>query len=287
MAYSYYYPATIRAVVTSVLAFFNDIHVHRLDDHGVLVKDLTIPIKFGPVDKSFQFRAEKEFGATYYISLPNITFALTNIQYDSDRAMGVNEIRTFYDDKIGLDNLNDFWTDVQPTPYDLTFSMQILTESMDDWCQIMENILPYFKPAVYLRVKEFSFLDIERDLQMTLSNVATDFLMEQGEEDKRYVNGSLDFTVKCVLYTPVKNAKIIKQIQSRYLAYDGDNYFQTSQYNTSAAIDSSAASVTSAYNNYGEIPISQVTSAGQTTSATWYQDMKNYFTGVSAFNPGD
>jgi hypothetical protein len=282
---TYYYPATIRAVVTSVLAFFNDIHVHRLDDQGVLVKDLTIPIKFGPVDKTFQFRAEKEFGAKYYISLPNITFALTNIQYNQDRAMGVNEARAFYDDKIGLDNLTEFWTDVQPVPYDLTFSMQVLTESMDDWCQIMENILPYFKPAVYLRVKEFSFLDIERDLQMTLSNVATDFLMEQGEEDKRYVNGTLDFTVQAVLYSPVKNAKIIKQIQSRYLAYDGNNYFQMTQYNTSAAIDASAAPATSAYNDYGVIPIVQMTSAGQNVSANWYTDMKNYFNGVSALNP--
>lgn len=284
MSYSYYYPSTIRGVVTSVLSFFNDIHVHRLDDFGVLAKDILVPIKFGPTDKSFQFRAEKEFGANYYVSLPNITFALTNIQYDSERAMGVNEIRSFYDDKIGLDNLNEFWTDVQPTPYDLTFSMQVLTESMDDWCQIMENILPYFKPAVYLRVKEFSFLNIERDLQMTLANVATDFLMEQGEEDKRYVNGSLDFTVKCVLYTPIKNAKIIKQIQSRYMAYDDNNYFQTSQYNTSAAVDASAAPAVNLYNNYGNIPISQVTSAGETTSAQWYQDMKNYFTGSSAFN---
>jgi hypothetical protein len=277
MSYPYYYPRTIRGVVTAVLAFFNDVHIHRLDDSGNLVKDITVPIKFGPTDKTFQFRAEKEFGSKYYISLPNITFALTNMQYDSERATGVNETRLFYDERIGLNNLDTFWADVQPTPYDFTFSMQVLTESMDDWCQIIENILPYFKPAVYLRVKEFSFLDIERDLQMTLSNMSTDFLMEQGEEEKRYVNGTIDFTVKGVLYQPVKNEKIIKQIQSRYMAYDGTNYFQVSQYNTSGAVDLSAAPLTSAYTNYGTIPISQITSAGADVSANWYQSMMNYF----------
>lgn len=284
MAYTYYYPATIRGVVTAVLAFFNDIHVHRLDDQGNLVKDLLVPIKFGPVDKTFQFRAEKEFGSKYYVSLPNITFALTNMQYDPERATGVNETRLFYDERIGLDNLDTFWADAQPTPYDFTFSMQVLTESMDDWCQIIENILPYFRPAVYLRVKEFSFLDIERDLQMTLSNMSTDFLMEQGEEEKRYVNGTIDFTVKGVLYQPIKNEKIIKQIQSRYMAYDRNNYFQVSQYNTSGAVDLSASPVTSAYTNYGTIPISQITSAGADVSANWYQSMINYFSGTSALN---
>ena len=177
-----------------------------------------------------------------------------------------------------------FWADNQPTPYDFTFSMQILTESMDDWCQIIENILPYFSPAVYLRVKEFAFLDIERDLQMSLSNISTDFLMEQGEEEKRYVNGNVDFTVKGVLYKPIKNEKVIKQIQSRYMAYDGNNYFQVSQYNTSGAIDFSAAPVTSSYTNYGTIPISQITSAGTEVSANWYQSMINYFSGTSALN---
>lgn len=284
MAFQYYYPRTIRGIVTAVLAFFNDIHVHRLDDHGSLVKDILVPMKFGPTDKSFQFRAEKEFGSKYYVSTPNITFALTNIQYDSERATGVNETRLFYDERIGLDNLDDFWADTQPTPYDFNFSMQILTESMDDWCQIIENILPYFTPAVYLRVKEFSFLDIERDLQMTLSNISTDFLMEQGEEEKRYVNGTVDFTVKGVLFKPIKNAKIIKKIQSRYMAYDGNNYYQTSQYDTSGTVDLSAAPLTSAYTNYGVIPISQITSAGVELSANWYQNMVNYFSGTSALN---
>lgn len=287
MAYTYYYPATIRSIVTSVLAFFNDIHVHRHDDAGNVTKDITVPIKFGPVDKTYQFRTESEFGAKYYINLPNITFALTNIQYDSERATGVNEARFFYDDKIGIDNLTDFWSDAQPTPYDLTFSMQILTESMDDWCQIIENILPYFNPSVYLRVKEFSFFNLERDLQMTLSNVSSDFLMEQGEEDKRYVNGTLDFTVKAVLYKPIKNAKIIKQIQSKYHSFDGNDYFQISQYNTSASIDLSAAPSTSAYTNYGTIPTTQITSAGMVTDANWYQNMKNYFSTTGKFNPDE
>ena len=284
MSYTYYYPSTIRGVVAAVLAFFNDIHIHRLNDQGQLVKDIVVPIKFGPVDKSFQFRAEKEFGATYYVSLPSITFALTNLQYDSERATGVNEQRMFYDDKIGLDNLDDFWADAQPTPYDFSFSMQVITESMDDWCQIMENILPYFNPSVYLRVKEFSFLNIERDLQMTLSSISTDFLMEQGEEEKRYVNGTLEFTVKGVLYKPIKTEKIIKQIQSRYMTYDGNNYYQTSQYNTSGSIDTSAAPETSAYTNYGTIPTDQITSAGMVFPANWYQNMKNYFSGTSALN---
>ena len=267
---TYYYPATIRGIVTSVLAFFNDLHVQRTDDTGALTKDLVVPIKFGPVDKAFQYRTEKEFGSKYYLSYPNATFALTSIAFDAERATGVGEHRYFYDEKIGLDNLDDFWSDVQPVPYDLTFQMQILTESMDDWCQIMENILPRFAPAVYLRVKEFSFLDVERDLQMNLGSISNDFLMEQGEEDRRTVNGTLEFTVKAVLYNPVKNAKIIKQIQSRYNLFNDTASQQINQYNTSAMFDTSAFPPTSSFSYSGNLEYPQITSAGTLTNATWF-----------------
>lgn len=272
---SYYYPATIRSVVTSVLAFFNDIHVHRTDDNGLVVKDIIVPIKFGPVSKDFQFRTAHEFGAKYYLSYPNITFALNSVAYDPERATGVDEYRYFYDDKIGLDNLNDFWSDVQPVPYDLTFSMQVLTESMDDWCQIIENILPQFNPAVYLRVKEFSFLDIERDLQMVLGSISTDFTQEQGEEEKRAINGTLEFTVKSVLYNPVKNAKIIKQIQSKYNIFDAEAEYQVTQYSTSGIFDTSAYPGTSAFSFSGNSEFTAITSAGDAANMAWFTSTSN------------
>ena len=68
------------------------------------------------------------------------------------------------------------------------------------------------------------------------------------------------------------------------MTYDGNNYYQTSQYNTSGSIDTSAAPETSAYTNYGTIPTDQITSAGMVFPANWYQNMKNYFSGTSALN---
>jgi len=255
---SYYYPRTIRNITLALTDLFNDLVVQRLDDSGILSKEIRVPIKFGPVNKFSQLIKEAESGNKYYIKLPGLSVTLDGVNYASERATGVNEERYFYDVDVGLDNLTEFISDVQPTPYDFSYSLHILTESMDDFSQIVENILPYFNPSLDLRVKEFSFLNVERDLKVTQTGISTEFLDPQGENEKRYVNGSIQFTVKGFMYRPVSSAKVIKEIQSKY--YVNGNDINTSGSNildlecsTSGFSDISAANEVSlsAYNTSG------------------------------------
>jgi hypothetical protein len=140
---------------------FNNLQVRRLKDDGSLSKEFTVPFTFGPVEKYQWIRKEGEEAKRYYLQLPRLAMTLDSFNYSQTRSTGVNELRYFFDKNTDLDDLDTFFSDVQPTPYDLNFTLHLRTESMDDFSQIVENILPYFNPALYLRIKEFDFLSIE------------------------------------------------------------------------------------------------------------------------------
>lgn len=260
----YFYANTIKNIVISLTDMFNDLVVKRANDSGVIVKTIPVPIKFGPVHKFQQIYQEMEnTNGNYYLSLPGLAITLDNIEYATERVRGANEVRYTYDANLGIDSIDAFWTDVNPTPYNLTFTLNILTEAMDDFCQIVENILPYFNPMLSLRVKEFSFLNLERDLPVKLQSIQPEFLEPQAENEVRYVNGKITLLVEAFMYRPLTDANIIKQIQTRYytnknLSISGNalsstissNNVQTEAYHTSGYTQVSAVSSipTSAYN---------------------------------------
>ena len=243
----YYYPETIRGITVALLDVFNNIQVKRRDDNGVVAKSFVLPITFGPAEKYHYLRDEDGQEKRYYLQLPRLAMSLTGFNYSSDRAVGVNENRYFFDEDIGIENSTQFTKDFQPTPYDLTFTLYIRTESMDDFSQVVEQILPYFNPSLHLRVKEFAGLNIERNLRVTLDGVSPEFLDVQEENSKRYINGTINLTVNAYMYRPISDAAIIKEIQTRYLVNNGTSAIMSEKFNTSGHTETSAFPSSSDY----------------------------------------
>lgn len=217
----YYYPETIRCVTVALLDMFNDFWIKRYTSApakgSTVVKSVRVPIMFGPVEKRHadELRDGKEgFQAP---PVPRMSLVFNGLDYDASRASGVNEIRSFYDSAIPVSNLDQFFTDVNPTPYNYSFTLSLLTESIGDYSQILENILPYFNPTRYLRVKEFQFLNIERDLPVKLGNVTQNFSDSIDISEKRKIGGDIELTVNGWMYRPIGYAKLIKTINVNYL----------------------------------------------------------------------
>lgn len=221
MLNTYYYKKELRNVTVALLDMFNAIKVHRRDAAGNLVKIIDVPVKFGPGEKYYLFQTGREAGKKLYPSVPSILLELTGIQYDSDRATSVNEVRQFYDAMTISSASDQFWSDVQPAPYNLTYNLMIRTESMDDFSQIIENIYPGFNPTNMLRVKEFSFCNIERDLKVSISDTSINYPSEMGEEDHRYIDATIPMTVNAFFYRPILEADLIKYIKAQYF-YNND-----------------------------------------------------------------
>jgi hypothetical protein len=172
------------------------------------------------------------------------------ITYDPNRSYGPNEWRYWLKETLDLSatDIDRVFADYQPTPYNLSFTLSIFTNALDHLTQVLENVLPYFNPKLFLRVKEFSFLNVDRDLPVSLDSVIPEFVEEMSENDRRQVNATVNITVEAFLYRPWTYSKIIKVIDSQYYVRDAVN--QTSGFTSATSVLTDSYS-TSGYETSG------------------------------------
>ena len=233
---NYFYADTIRSLFIGFENFFNELNVVRYNKFGEPVKTINVPIKFGPRNKSHDFRTEQESGKKYYISLPNLTYRLDNMQFATERAKGIYETRAFYNSDLenaGLicDQQEKFWSDVQPVPYNISVSMEANCEKMTDAEQIAEQIAVRFQPAAFFDVKEFWFFNKRRSIKMKLDSMNWDIQSESmGEEDWRQIKVSFTFTMEAFLYKPIRDAQIIEKINTYITLNKGDYLYHAATF---------------------------------------------------------
>jgi hypothetical protein len=266
---TYYYPKTIKNITIALMDMFNQMVVKKYDINGNVVKEIQVPLQFGPIDKIQHDRLENhyfdvnnvEHGQRFYLTIPRMSITMESPVYNADRAYGVNEYRYWLGQQLEIADIDTVFKDYQPTPYDLSYTLHIKTDSLDYLSQILENILPYFNPTLMLRVKEFSFLNIERDLPVTIIGINTEFIDDMNNEDTKYSNASISFKVDAFMYRPWDYGKIIKVINSKYYV-DTDSITNTSALNvyystsgvqlTSAGEEYPTSSVPDTYNTSGD-----------------------------------
>lgn len=225
---NYYYADTMRGLFIGFENFFKDLYVIRYNKFGEPVKTIQVPIKFGPRNKSHDFRTEQESGNKYYISLPNLVYRLDSMQFASERAKGIYETRAFYNkdlENAGLicDQQEKFWSDVQPVPYNINVSMEANCEKMTDAEQIVEQIAVRFQPASFFDVKEFWFFNKRRSIKLKMESLNWEIQSESmGEEDWRRIKVTFSFIMEAFLYKPIKDAQIIEKINTYLTLNKGD-----------------------------------------------------------------
>lgn len=226
-AKNYFFADSFKTYSTAFAKFFSSIHVYRYDEYGEPIKDIEVPIKFGPRTKAFDYRVERETSKKYYIALPNITFRYSSYQFDAERASGLNETRTFYSqffehNGISLKMQNKFWSDIQPQPYNIGIALELKTEYLSDADQIVQQVLAQFTPDRYFNVKEFWFCNMRRSIQVELNDISQDVQSDaMGEEQKREITTTFNFTIKGWIYKPIEIGYIIDQINVK-LTTDGN-----------------------------------------------------------------
>jgi hypothetical protein len=258
----YYYPKTIKGITVALLDMFNDIVVKKYDVNENVIKQISVPIMFGPVEKAQQDRTEDHYftvevssvsyipfenisttatdvyferqvvekNVRFYQQLPRMALTLDSITYAPNRVAGANEWRYWIADTLNLSD--DILSDYQPAPWDINYTLHIKADKIDYFSQIMENILPYFNPKLFLRMKEFSFLNIERDIPVSIGSVNPEFSDDLDATQRRDINVSINLTVEAYFYRPYTYSKLIKIINTKY--WIGDNEVFTHGFSTSA-----------------------------------------------------
>ena len=130
------------------------------------------------------------------IVLPVMSFEDTSYTYNSERK--ANSRHTIRD----LQEKKSVYTSV---PYDIGFQLNIYTKYLSDIYQIVEKIIPYFKPTRVFKLRHIDSPEIWHKIPLTLSSISPDIEYEGDFETKGNNVFTMDFEMQGDVYGPVND----------------------------------------------------------------------------------
>jgi len=225
---TYFYNETIKRCVSVFGTMFNNIQIKKVKADGTVLSSPMVPLSYGPKQKFLDRIAEEASLSDRNrsaISLPRMAFELTGFEYDVARQQNklIRAAKSTYeaDGKRGFQ--------YNPAPYNLNFTLSILTKNMNDALQIVEQILPYFQPEYTVTMKMVDAMPDNRDVPIILNSVSFQDDYEGSFEDRRIIEYTLDFTMKTYFFGPVYTGNLIKNVIERTYLGDGNTAFSTSE----------------------------------------------------------
>ena len=201
---NYFFFHVFRKTLIQFLDAFNDIKIARYTPDGKAIeKYVEVPIKLSVKEKFYYWLKERKDDKM----LPMITAWISSIDWASDRA--VND--KFEICKGANTDTLEWASYLHPIPYNLTVTMNIWALHMVDIDQIMEQILPFFAPHIFVRV----FLEdvgIEFDVKCIFRSATPEVSHEMADDEYRVINYSLDFELQTWFFKPIETTKLIGKI---------------------------------------------------------------------------
>jgi len=208
---SYYFFDTTRKYIGTMMSLFDNIIVQRTDGNQVKV-----PLVWA--SKQREVMVEESDGMNTSTVIPKMALSMVGMNFDTVRK--TNKLTSV---PINID-VSTFKRSHQynSVPYNFDFMLQIVTKSVRDQNQIIEQILPYFNPSISLNIHEIPGKK-PSSIIVTLSSVDIAFDEDLGvDDDSRMINGTLNFTLKGNLYMPIKDTKLVKEIETKYGINEND-----------------------------------------------------------------
>jgi len=218
----YFFFNVFRKTLIQFLDAFNDIKIARYTPDGQAIeKYVEVPIKLSVKEKVYYWLKERKDDQM----LPMITAWISSIDWAADRAVnGFFEIC-----KGASTDTEEFQKYLHPIPYNLTVTMNIWTLHMVDIDQIMEQILPFFAPHIFIRVG-LEELGLDFDVKVIFRSATPEISHEMADEEYRVINYTLDFELQTWFFKPVETSKLVGKIfaglftnPNAFCEYVGDN----------------------------------------------------------------
>jgi|TARA_B100001094_G_scaffold171120_1_gene165490 hypothetical protein len=226
---TFFYNETIKRAVSIFGTLFNNIDVKDIKSDGTVLNIRKVPISYGPKAK-FLARLNQEStlndGNRTAITLPRIAFELAGFEYDVSRQNNKLIRNTKTTQETGGLNRKFQYA---PAPYNLTFNLAIMSKTMNDALQIVEQIIPYFQPDYTVTMKMIDELTDYRDVPIILESVDFDDSYEGGYDERRVITYNLSFKMQLYFFGPVYQGKIIREVIERDYIGDGNTAFTTSE----------------------------------------------------------
>lgn len=212
---NYFYNETTRKYVALFGTVFNQIKIERKDNAGNLVQTMIVPLSYAPFQKVLSRLTQDPDllnSRKTAISLPRMSFEITNMQYDSARKLASTH-KMSKELKSETNSSKNFV--YSAVPYNIDFSLYIMTKYSEDSVKILEQILPFFTPD--FTVSAFLIPDLNSfDLPIVLNSITTEDLYEGDYTERQTILYTLSFTLKGYFFGPEKTKKVIKFVDADF-----------------------------------------------------------------------
>jgi hypothetical protein len=203
----HWYHRCIEKNLTAFGSIFNSIEVIQYKADGTEEERITVPVGYGPKDQ-YLLRADEgvDLKGQVAITLPIIAFEMTGLSYDSTRSKNMMQQNTY---DVDLTRKKLF----TPAPYNFSITLSILAKREIDAHQIIEQILPWFRPSFKFTLKTIPELEIEDNVTVLLTSIDKEDNFEADWLERREIIYTLSFTLKTNLYGPVRDQGVIIETQ--------------------------------------------------------------------------
>ena len=212
---TYFYHEILRKTVIAFGTLFNDVHIRHNDSTGKSISDMKVALAYGPMQKFLaRIQQQADLNKAVQITMPRMSFEMTNIGYDATRKSSL--VQTFKACDDGSRAKKVF----MPVPYNIGFELNILSKLNDDSLQILEQILPYFQPHFNLTIDLIDSIGEKRDIPIILESIGFQDDYEGNFDTRRALIYTLSFTAKTTLFGPITDVTgdVIKKVAVGYVA---------------------------------------------------------------------
>lgn len=204
---NHFYNGTTRKYIALFGTLFNKISITREDLNGTETQKMIVPISYGPWQKFLsRITQDPDLAKKSAITLPRMSFEITNMVYDGSRKIASTK-KILKSQKSETGGARSYqWS---AAPYNIDFSLYIMTKYSEDAVKVVEQIIPFFMPEWTTTVKLIDDLD-PIDVPLVLNGITNEELYEGSYEERKSILWTLNFTMKCWYFGPDRTRKVIK-----------------------------------------------------------------------------
>lgn len=206
---NYFYHHTTRKYIALFGTLFNKIAIARYDyDTYEISQKMLVPISYGPYQKFLvRLAQDPNLDRKPAITLPRMAFEIVGMQYDGSRK--INSVKKIKSTSGETDFV------YSPAPYNIEFSLYIMTKYAEDATQIIEQVVPFFKPEWTTTVSLIDGID-PFDVPLILNGISYEDIYDGDFESRRSILWTLNFTMKAWFIGPTRQKGIIKFVDTRF-----------------------------------------------------------------------
>jgi hypothetical protein len=208
---------SIRKLVVAFGSVFNGIQLEQTDENNNQ-RTFIVPITYSPKEKFVKRLTEPSSisdKTRIEISLPRISFELSQFGYDPSRKM--NKMNKTISE---MDSNGTIFSAYSEVPYNFIFNVSVYTRNLEENYQIMEQILPYFSPEFIVSLK-MNALNSSIDVPISIINTTLTQEYEGDFSTRRFIVSSYQFVAKSYIYGKITKTVAIQNANFNFYDIDG------------------------------------------------------------------